>query len=86
MTAIPTSTPSRCAPEVAGVPVRTHIRIVGMSCRKCVAGLEATLAALPGVQRVTVHFEHGDAEIEHDAALPRERLLESVEAAGYDAV
>ena len=46
----------------------------------------ATLAALPGVGRVTVHFEHGDAEIEHDAALPRERLLETVEAAGYDAV
>lgn len=86
MTAIPTSTPSRCAPEVAVLPVRTHIRIVGMSCRKCVAGLEATLAALPGVQRVTVHFEHGDAEIEHDAALRRERLLETVEAAGYDAV
>ncbi|MCR6664509.1 MULTISPECIES: heavy-metal-associated domain-containing protein [Methyloversatilis] len=64
----------------------TRIRIVGMRCRKCVAGLEATLAALPGVGRVIVHFEHGDAEIEHDAALPRERLLETVEAAGYDAV
>jgi len=51
-----------------------------------VAGLEGALAALPGVHRVTVHFEHGDAEIEHDAALPRERLLETVEAAGYDAV
>jgi copper chaperone CopZ len=57
-----------------------------MSCRKCVAGLEGALAALPGVHRVTVHFEHGDAEIEHDAALARERLLETVEAAGYDAV
>jgi copper chaperone CopZ len=66
--------------------VRTRIRIVGMRCRKCVAGLEATLAALPGVGRVIVHFEHGDAEIEHDAALARERLLETVEAAGYDAV
>jgi copper chaperone CopZ len=43
--------------------VRTRIRIVGMRCRKCVAGLEATLAALPGVGRVTVHFEYGDAEI-----------------------
>lgn len=83
MTAIPTSIPSRCAPEAA---VRTHVRIVGMSCRKCVAGLEATLAALPGVSRVTVHFEHGDAEIEHDTSLARERLLETIEAAGYDAV
>jgi len=51
-----------------------------------VADLEGALAALPGVHRVTVHFEHGDAEIEHDAALARERLLETVEAAGYDAV
>ncbi len=83
MTATPTSTPSRCAPEASS---RTRIRIVGMSCRKCVAGLEGALAALPGVHRVTVHFEHGDAEIEHDAALARERLLETVEAAGYDAV
>jgi copper chaperone CopZ len=71
---------------VAGVTVRTHIRIVGMSCRKCVAGLEGALAALPGVHRATVNFEHGDAEIEHDAALQRERMLETVEAAGYDAV
>ena len=86
MTAIPTSTRSRCAPEAAGSTVRTHIRIVGMNCPKCVRGLEATLAALPGVRRVTVHLEHGDAEIEHDAGLPRERLLETVEAAGYDAV
>lgn len=83
MTTTPTSIPSRCAPEAS---LRTHIRIVGMNCPKCVVGLEATLAALPGVHRVTVHFEHGDAEIEHDAALPRERLLETVEAAGYDAV
>ncbi|WP_018228212.1 heavy-metal-associated domain-containing protein [Methyloversatilis universalis] len=64
----------------------TRIRIVGMNCRRCVGGIEGALTALPGVQRVHVHFEHGDAEIEHAPSLTRETLLETVEAAGYDAV
>ncbi len=57
-----------------------------MNCRRCVGGIEGALAALPGVLRVSVHFEHGDAEIEHVPSLTREVLLETVEAAGYDAV
>ena len=57
-----------------------------MSCRRCVGGIESALTALPGVQQVRMYFEHGDAEVEHVPALTRETLLETVEAAGYDAV
>lgn len=64
----------------------TRIRIVGMNCPGCVGGIESALAALPGVQRVSMHFEHGDAEVEHSPSLSRETLLETVEASGYDAV
>lgn len=64
----------------------TRIRIVGMNCQRCVGGIEGALAALPGVLSVSVHFEHGDAEIEHMPSVTRETLLETVEKAGYDAV
>ncbi|WP_018413416.1 heavy-metal-associated domain-containing protein [Methyloversatilis thermotolerans] len=64
----------------------TRIRIVGMNCPKCVAGLQAMLEALPGVRRVEMHVDHGDATVEHDPQVSRETLLERVEAAGYDAL
>lgn len=64
----------------------TRLRIIGMNCPKCVAGLQAMLAAVPGVHQVDVHPEHGDATVRHDPHLSREALLDLVEAAGYDAV
>jgi copper chaperone CopZ len=64
----------------------TRLRIIGMNCPKCVAGLLAMLAAVPGVHRVEVHPEHSDATVLHDPSLTRETLLDLVEAAGYDAV
>lgn len=64
----------------------TRIRIIGMNCPRCTGDLHAALSALPGVQAVEVHFEHGDATVEHDASVTRTALLETVESAGYDAV
>lgn len=65
--------------------MRTRIRIVGLGCHRCGVALEAALSGLPGVRSVTMHFEFGDADIEHDASLARAALLEAVESAGYDA-
>ena len=64
-----------------GPDMQTRLRIIGMSCRKCVAALQASLESVPGV--VEVSFEHGDATVDHDAGVTRESLMEQVEAAGY---
>jgi copper chaperone CopZ len=64
--------------------MQTRLRIIGMSCRKCVAALQASLESVPGVAAVEVSFEHGDATVDHDAGVTRESLMEQVEAAGYD--
>ena len=58
-------------------------KIEGMMCNHCRGNVEKTLAALPGVESVTVDLASGMARVEGTAA--PEAVVAAVEAAGYTA-
>lgn len=64
----------------------TLIKVEGMSCGGCVKSVSGVLTALPGVGKVEVSLEKGEATVEFDPAqVTRERLTAAIEDAGYDA-
>ena len=62
-----------------------RLRIKGMSCASCVAKVEKGLAAVPGVERVSVNLATAEAKIHGRGHLPVLGLLEASRRAGFDA-
>lgn len=48
---------------------RLVLKIDGMDCVMCAAGLQNTLRAVPGVRRADVSFQHKQAVVEYDPAM-----------------
>jgi copper chaperone len=63
------------------------VGIGGMSCQGCVKNVSGVLLALPGVERVDVSLEAGQASIVYDpAAVDLAKFKTAIEAAGFDVV
>src|SRR5690242_2819639 len=63
------------------------IRVQGMHCKICSASVAKALKATPGVERVTVSFEKGEAVIQYDdQKVTVAKLREVINSAGYKAV
>lgn len=61
------------------------IGIDGMSCQKCVHGLTRVLQALPGIERVEVSLEGGQATLEYDPdRIGLAQFKDAIEGAGFD--
>ncbi len=61
------------------------IGIGGMSCQKCVQSVTGVLQALPGVARVEVSLEGGQANIAYDPAKASvDSFRDAIEGAGFD--
>ena len=74
--------------ELPGGGASTHVsfELLGMSCASCARSIETTLNATDGVRSATVNFASEKASVEYDEALvDRERLVEAIRSAGYDA-
>ncbi|MDP2170830.1 MAG: heavy-metal-associated domain-containing protein [Rhodocyclaceae bacterium] len=64
----------------------TTIKVGGMSCGGCVASVTKVLTDLPGVAKVEVVLEPGQATVEFDPAqLARAALCEAIDDAGFEA-
>src|SRR5215210_4725926 len=59
--------------------------ITGMTCASCASRIERKLNQLDGVT-ASVNYATEKATVEYAASVEPERLLEAVEAAGYQAV
>ena len=63
----------------------TIVAIGGMSCQGCVRNVSGVLQALPGVARVEVSLEAGQATIAYDPAkVARSQFVTAIEGAGFD--
>ncbi len=69
------------APAEYGV----RLEIVGMTCASCVGRVEVALAAVPGVEAVSVNLATESADVRAAPGVDPEPLLEAVRAAGYEA-
>ncbi|XER14752.1 putative cadmium-transporting ATPase [Sporomusa aerivorans] len=63
---------------------KTVFRLSGLDCADCAAKLEKRIAALAGVQAVTLNFGAGKMTVEH--SIKDEDIIAAVEQAGYQAV
>ena len=61
----------------------TELRIDGMTCGHCVAGVKKALEAVPGVESAEVSLAQGRASVRGTAELPA--LVEAVVEEGYEA-
>ena len=63
----------------------SKLSIAGMTCEGCVKSVTKALCAVPGVTRVDVSLDRGEAVILHDPAqAPLSKLRTAVEDAGFD--
>ncbi len=61
------------------------IGVGGMSCQGCVKNVTGVLLALPGVERVDVSLDAGQADIAYDPdKVNPSQFREAVESAGFD--
>ena len=63
--------------ETVSLPVE------GMTCASCVGSIERALKAVPSVETVSVNLATERANIITDSTVPRVRLIEAIEKAGY---
>lgn len=59
------------------------IHITGMTCQHCVRAVSNALGKVPGVRRVEVSLEKGEARVEGEASAGE--LIRAVESEGYKA-
>lgn len=59
------------------------LSVEGMTCASCVGSIERALKAVPGVETVSVNLATERANITTDSTVPRVRLIEAIEKAGY---
>lgn len=64
---------------------RSELRIGGMHCAGCVHTIERALRSVPGVQEASVNLLTERVLVEHEVAVPVERLVSAVQDAGYTA-
>jgi heavy metal translocating P-type ATPase len=64
----------------------TDLGIGGMTCASCVSHVERALAAVPGVDTVTVNLATERAQIVHARSVPLGALTSAVVDAGYEAL
>ncbi|GIW59641.1 MAG: hypothetical protein KatS3mg087_0707 [Patescibacteria group bacterium] len=62
---------------------KTTVKIQGMHCTSCEMLLEDELRTINGVQKASVNFRTGSAEIETDQPVSEEDLANTVKNAGY---
>lgn len=65
----------------------TILPISGMHCGGCVNSVKSVLSALPGVERVEVTLDPGQAIVFYDESrLDRSALVQAVGEAGFEVV
>jgi len=63
----------------------TTIKVGGMSCGGCVASVTKVLSELPGVAKVDVVLEPGQATVEFDSGqVSRDALCAAIDDAGFE--
>ncbi len=71
--------------STSAVRTTLSIKIGGMSCASCVGRVERVLAAVPGVDKVSVNLATESARVESSVPLDVAALVQAVDQAGYQA-
>lgn len=75
--------PAPDAPSTGG-PATEVIAVPEVHCDHCVRSIEGALAPVPGVHDVRVDLSAKQVTVTHDDEVTRGRLVELIEAQGYE--
>ena len=63
-----------------------HIRIEGMNCAACSAGIEKQIERMDGVNNISVNIATGQGEVDYDySKIKLSEILDSIDSLGYKA-
>ena len=65
---------------------KSILKVDGMSCEHCVKAITKAVGALPGVSNVAVDLKGKIVTVEHDQALPLDKIKYEIEEQGYDII
>jgi copper chaperone len=65
---------------------KSIINVDGMSCEHCVKAITKAVGALAGVFSVAVDLNAKTVAVEHDPALPPDKIKTEIEDQGYDII
>lgn len=66
--------------------IKSIIKVDGMSCEHCVKAITKAVSALTGVSHVAVDLNAKTVTVEHDPALPPDKIKAEIEDQGYDII
>ncbi len=71
----------------ATAPLMVYMyRIQGMDCSACAAGLQATIARLPGVDVASVSYQRGTAKVQAQSTFDPHKVVKLLDSVGYKTV
>lgn len=83
-TASAQSTPPQIISKV--LPAVAILKVDGMDCKACAAGLQATLGRIDGVTKASVAFDDGKAVLEYDPSkVQLQKFIDQVDKVGFKA-
>ena len=59
--------------------------ITGMTCDGCVRSVQNVIQRIPGVQKAEVRLKDQKADVDADAGVTPEEVVQAVQSAGYGA-
>lgn len=65
--------------------MKTELKVQGMSCGHCVAGVKGALEGVAGVASASVSLEGHCATVEHDGSATVEAMVAAIVEEGYTA-
>ena len=64
----------------------TRVKIGGMTCHACQRVIENKVGKLPGVQKVKVEVNAGEAEVSSDKALTLDEIKQALSGTHYQVI
>ncbi len=59
------------------------VKIQGMTCQHCVMAVTKALGSIPGIKDLKIDLAKGEATFENPQNIPREKIRQAVQDAGY---
>ena len=77
--------PIKISIEVKCMSTETKLSVPSIVCGGCAGGIKNALGKIPGITRTDVNIDSKVVTVEHDEEVQREKLIETLDKAGFPA-
>ena len=76
---------SAAANELSGETIETTFAVGGMTCNSCVSRVGRAVAALDGIEKISINLRTGRVAVVHDSSVSADTIADAIVRAGYTA-